>query len=126
MSDVGGLLLIIPFEAEIFLSGLLVAELGLASRFSKPCQRPLARAAISNLGSWACPSRRLSPELGEMAQAVLKTCWIEGEGEETVYSISLSTSMMWVSSFGTTRVGVEEDEAGDSFEGLQERSDIGE
>jgi len=43
-----------------------------------------------------------------------------------VYSISLSTLMMWVSLFGTTRGGVEEDEAGDSFEGLRERSDIGE
>ena len=33
--------------------------------------------------------------------------------------------MMWVSSFGMTRGGVEADEVGDSFEGAQERSDIG-
>jgi len=32
---------------------------------------------------------------------------------------------MWVSLFGTTRDGVEADEAGDLFEGVQERSDIG-
>ena len=51
---------------------------------------------------------------------------MEGEGEEMKYSTSLSMSMIWVSSLGTTRGGVEVDEVGDSFEGAQERSDIGE
>ena len=51
---------------------------------------------------------------------------MEGEGEEMKYSTSLLTSMMWVSSLGTTKGGVEVDETGDSFEGAQERSDIGE
>ena len=49
-----------------------------------------------------------------------------GLGEETRYSTSLSTSMTCVLSFGTTSGGVEVDEAGDSFEGVRERSDIGE
>jgi hypothetical protein len=48
-----------------------------------------------------------------------------GLGEETIYSIFLSTSMICVSLFGTTRGGMEAGEAGDSFEGEQERSDIG-
>jgi len=50
---------------------------------------------------------------------------MEGEGEETKYLTSLSTSMICVSSLGMTRGGVEVDKAGDSFEGAQERSDIG-
>ena len=53
------------------------------------------------------------------------TCWMEGEGEEMRYSTSLSMSMMCVSSFGMMSGGVEVDEAGDLFEGVQERSDIG-
>ena len=51
---------------------------------------------------------------------------MEGEGEVTRYSTSLSTLMICVSLFGTMSGGVEVDEAGDSFEEAHERSDIGE
>ena len=69
MSDVGGLLLIIPLEAEVLLSGFLVAELG----FGKSVFETLSKASgeCGDVQSWV---------LGMSFKKVESGIWGDGSG----------------------------------------------